>query len=73
VGEGLAELLGALLVGPHPVGRPVDRHQRNAKLQLIVALATAEPVPGLYAHPDHRRRLRRPAPLPTGLSAVLAR
>ena len=35
-------------------------HQRNAKLQLTVALAPAEAVPGLYVHPDHRRRRRRP-------------
>ena len=34
-------------------------HQRNAKLQLTVTLSPAEPVPGLYVHPDHRRRLRR--------------
>ena len=33
---------------------------RNAKLQLTVTLSPAEPVPGLYVHPDHRRRLRRP-------------
>ena len=37
------------------------RHQRNAKLQLTVLLSVAGPVPGLYLHPDHRRRLRRPA------------
>jgi hypothetical protein len=36
-------------------------HQRNAKLQLTVLLSPAGPVPGLYLHPDHRRRLRRPA------------
>ena len=35
-------------------------HQRNAKLQLTVVLAPAEAVPGLYVHPDHRRRPRRP-------------
>jgi hypothetical protein len=35
-------------------------HQRNAKLQLTVVLAPAEAVPGLYVHPDHRRRRRRP-------------
>jgi hypothetical protein len=36
-------------------------HERNAKLQLTVVLVPDEPVPGLYVHPDHRRRLRRPA------------
>jgi len=36
-------------------------HQRNARLQLTVTLSPAEAVPGLYIHPDHRRRLRRPA------------
>jgi hypothetical protein len=61
VGEGLAELLGALLVGAHPVGRPVDRHGRNAKLHLTVVLAFDQPVDGLYATPQYRRRLRRPA------------
>ena len=35
-------------------------HQRNAKLQLTVVLAPPEVVPGLYVHPDHRRRRRRP-------------
>jgi hypothetical protein len=38
-----------------------EGHQRNAKLQLTVLLAPPEPVPGLLIHPDHRRRLRRPA------------
>jgi len=27
---------------------------------VTVALAPAEAVPGLYVHPDHRRRRRRP-------------
>lgn len=36
-------------------------HQWNAKLQLTVLLAPSEAVPGLYLHPDHRRRPRRPA------------
>ena len=36
-----------------------EEHQRNAKLQLTVVLAPAEAVPGLYVHPDHRRRRRR--------------
>jgi hypothetical protein len=35
-------------------------HQRNAKLQLTVLLAPPEAVPGLYLHPDHRRRRLRP-------------
>ena len=39
----------------------VRLHQRNAKLLVTVMLAPSEPVPGLYRHPDHRRRLRRPA------------
>ena len=38
-----------------------SRHQRNAKLQLTVLLAPPEAVPGLYLHPDHRRRRLRPA------------
>ena len=42
------------------VARPVHEHQRNAKLQLTVVLAPPEVVPGLYVHPDHRRRRRRP-------------
>src|SRR5689334_10316785 len=41
------------------VAGPVDRHARNAKLQLSVTLAGLGPVPGLYLHPDHRRRPRR--------------
>ena len=44
---------------PAPAPRPRRGHQRNAKLQLTVTLSPAEPVPGLYVHPDHRRRLRR--------------
>ena len=39
----------------------VAGHLRNAKLQLTVILAPGEEVPGLYLHPDHRRRLRRTA------------
>ena len=42
------------------VGVALEGHQRNAKLQLTVVLAPAEAVPGLYVHPDHRRRRRRP-------------
>jgi hypothetical protein len=34
---------------------------RNAKLQLSAVLAPGEKVPGLYLHPEHRRRLRRTA------------
>jgi hypothetical protein len=29
---------------------------RNAKLQLSAVLAPGDEVPGLYLHPDHRRR-----------------
>ena len=36
-----------------------EGHQRNAKLQLTVLLSPPGPVPGLYLHPDHRRRRRR--------------
>jgi hypothetical protein len=43
------------------VGLAVEIDQRNAKLQLTVLLAPTEAVPGLYLHPEHRRRLRRPA------------
>src|SRR5207302_9183320 len=32
---------------------------RTAKLQLTAVLAPGDKVPGLYLHPDHRRRLRR--------------
>jgi len=39
----------------------IASHQRNAKLQLTVLLAPPEAVPGLYLHPDHRRRRLRPA------------
>jgi hypothetical protein len=42
------------------IGFAVRHHQRNAKLQLTVVLTPAEAVPGLYVHPDHRRRRRRP-------------
>ena len=37
-----------------------EGHHRNAKLQLTVVLADIEPVAGLYARVQHRRRLRRP-------------
>jgi hypothetical protein len=43
-----------------PVTVAFECHQRNAKLQLTVLLAPAEAVPGLYLHPDHRRRRLRP-------------
>jgi hypothetical protein len=43
------------------MGFAIDDHQRNAKLQLTVLLAPPEAVPGLYLHPDHRRRRLRPA------------
>jgi len=43
------------------VGLAFDVHQWNAKLQLTVLLAPRAAVPGLYLHPDHRRRRRRPA------------
>jgi hypothetical protein len=43
----------------HAVAVAVGDHQRNAKLQLTVALSSMVAVPGLYVHPDHRRRLRR--------------
>ena len=53
---------GGVSFGPFvgSVARPVHEHQRNAKLQLTVVLAPVEPAPGLYVHPDHRRRRRRP-------------
>jgi hypothetical protein len=38
---------------------PAAGHGRNAKLQLSVLLAPAEPADGLYRHPQHRRRSRR--------------
>ncbi len=44
-----------------PIAVAFECHQRNAKLQLTVALSPAMVVPELYLHPDHRRRLRRPA------------
>jgi hypothetical protein len=50
-----------------PVGVSLEGHLRNAKLQLSVVLAPEGEVPGLYLHPDHRRRLRR-APVRSDLS-----
>jgi IstB-like ATP binding protein len=47
--------------GPAAIRGLRTRHQRNAKLQLTVLLAPRAAVPGLYLHPDHRRRRRRPA------------
>jgi hypothetical protein len=41
-------------------------HGRNAKLQLSVLLAPAEPVDGLYLHLQHRRRPRRTDPFGDG-------
>ena len=55
-----AEAVGGGVVVTQPVGLAVEGHQRNAKLQLTVVLAPAEAVRGLYVHPDHRRRRRRP-------------
>ena len=56
-----AEAVGGGVVVTQPVGLAVEGHQRNAKLQLTVLLAPPEAVPGLYLHPDHRRRRLRPA------------
>src|SRR5579859_644387 len=42
-----------------PVAWSVHDYLRNAKLQLTAVLAPGDRVPGLYVHPDHRRRLRR--------------
>ena len=50
-----------------PVGLSFDVHLRNAKLQLSAVLAPGDEVPGLYLHPDHRRRLRR-APVRSDIS-----
>ena len=47
--------------------QPPARHLRNAKLQLGAVLAPGGEVPGLYLHPDHRRRLRR-APVRSDLN-----
>ena len=44
---------------PAPAPRRRRRHLRNAKLQLTAVLVPEEEVPGLYMHPDDRRRLRR--------------
>ena len=46
---------------PRPAPAPLPRrgYLRNAKLQLTAVLAPEAEVPGLYVHPDHRRRLRR--------------
>jgi hypothetical protein len=41
------------------VNGPSPDHLRNAKLQLTAVLVPEEEVPGLYLHPDHRRRLHR--------------
>ena len=45
-----------LVTPPNPaaLARPAGRHGRNAKLQLSVLLAPAEPVDGLYRHPQHQ-------------------
>jgi len=59
--EGLSQAGVAGVVVSQPVGLAVGSHQRNAKLQLTVMLSPALVVPGLYLHPDHRRRRRRPA------------
>jgi hypothetical protein len=48
------------VVAAQSVGVAVEEYQRNAKLYLTVTLAPDGPVEGLYLHPDHRRRLRRP-------------
>ena len=56
-----AEAVGGGVVVAQPVGLAVEGHQWNAKLQLTVLLAPRAAVPGLYLHPDHRRRRRRPA------------
>ena len=53
------EGVGVGLVGAHAVGIAVDHYLRNAKLQLTAVLVPEGEVPGLYLHPDHRRRLRR--------------
>jgi hypothetical protein len=45
---------------------PFLAHGRNAKLQLSVLLASAEPVVGLYRAPQLRRRSRRVDPLNDG-------
>ena len=50
-----------------PVGLAFDEYLRNAKLQLTAVLAPGDEVPGLYLHPDHRRRLRR-APVRSDIS-----
>ena len=55
LGQQLAALSGA-------VGVAGQGHGRNAKLQLSLLLAPAEPVDGLYLHPQHRRRPRRVDP-----------
>ena len=47
--------------GPVRIGPP-SGHGRNAKLQLSVLLAPAEPVDGLYRDPQLRRRSRRVDP-----------
>jgi len=36
-----------------------ERAEGRGWLQLTVALSSTVAVPGLYVHPDHRRRLRR--------------
>jgi hypothetical protein len=49
------------------VGVAVEVYLRNAELQLTAVLAPEAEVPGLYLHPDHRRRLRR-APVRSDLN-----
>jgi hypothetical protein len=54
-------LLTVLAGVAHAVGLAAGDHQRNAKLQLTVMLADAEPVAGLYARIEYRRPRVRPS------------
>lgn len=64
----MAELVVAGVVVAESVGVSVEVHQRNAKLQLTVVLADAEPVAGLYGRVEYRRhRVRPPVERPNGV------
>jgi plasmid replication initiation protein len=58
-GRFLPEHTTAVSLLDNPAPRQRRGHLRNAKLQLTAVLVPGDEVPGLYLHPDHRRRLRR--------------
>ncbi len=54
------EALRAHFTQDMPASEVADRFgYSTASVHQMATLSPAEPVPGLYVHPDHRRRLRR--------------